>query len=152
MSFYGPPKSRLGEIAEHLTAVHDIYEAAGRTVFAADNLVALARNLSFLTDKKFSRAIEEEASDEDDLSKIWRLHTYCWAARSALSLPGDFVECGVFKGFYSATMLEYLDFETVEKQMYLYDTFEGLSDDFSEGFDPPKSLRNLGVCGGRGWD
>ena len=48
-----------------------------------------------------------------------------WAAQTALNLDGDFVECGVLKGFCSEVICKYLEFQNVSKQYYLYDTFTG---------------------------
>lgn len=44
------------------------------------------------------------------------------------NIPGDFVECGVFKGG-SAMMIAYalLHFNDTTRKIYLYDTFEGMS-------------------------
>ncbi|GCE50000.1 O-methyltransferase [Thermosporothrix hazakensis] len=51
-------------------------------------------------------------------------------ARQALFLPGDFIECGVYKGG-SASLLNRLLGETNEaraKTLHLFDTFEGMPD------------------------
>lgn len=61
---------------------------------------------------------------EDSL--VWRLHTLTWAAKNALHIEGDFVECGVLKGFSSQVIFKYLDFKNVPKKAYLYDTFQGI--------------------------
>ena len=71
------------------------------------------------------------AEDDADSAKIWRLHTCCWAARSALAVDGDFVECGTYKGFYASVMTQYVDFMNLPRTFYLYDTFAGLPEDWS---------------------
>ena len=71
------------------------------------------------------------AEDDADAAKIWRLHTCCWAARSALAVDGDFVECGTYKGFYASVMTQYMDFKNLARTFYLYDTFAGLPEDWS---------------------
>lgn len=44
------------------------------------------------------------------------------------NVPGDIVECGVWRGGSSMIMaLHLLKLKNTEKQMYLYDTFEGMS-------------------------
>jgi O-methyltransferase len=68
-------------------------------------------------------AYAEEYTDE---AKIWKVYTYCWACESANAIEGDFVECGVFRGLYSATMARYFDFGTFDRRLYLYDTYEGI--------------------------
>jgi O-methyltransferase len=57
----------------------------------------------------------------------WRVFLACWAARVASRLDGDFVECGVNTGIFSAAICSYIDFNRFpEKHFYLVDTFEGL--------------------------
>lgn len=55
----------------------------------------------------------------------WRAYAACWAANKAMTLEGDFVECGVNLGFLSRTIVEYTRFETSPKRFYLLDTFAG---------------------------
>jgi len=131
MSFYGPPRENLGHIVSSLKTVKNVYEQHGLTTFTHDNLVALMRNESFLADPAFVAAVMANAEDDRDADKIWRLHTCCWAARSALAVDGDFVECGTYKGFYASVMMQYLRFELQPRQFYLYDTFAGLPEDWS---------------------
>jgi hypothetical protein len=56
----------------------------------------------------------------------WRGLTCCWAARHALALEGDFVECGVNTGILSMTVCHYLGFENLDRRFFLYDTFDGI--------------------------
>ena len=65
------------------------------------------------------------AHDDQQKSLMWRLHVLTWAAHTALSIDGDFVECGVLKGFCSEVICKYLEFQNVSKQYYRYDTFAG---------------------------
>ena len=58
----------------------------------------------------------------------WRVHVGLWAARSALHLCGDFVECGVNRGFLSSAILEALDWNSLERTFFLLDTFHGLDE------------------------
>jgi hypothetical protein len=74
------------------------------SVFWGDRLLSLDKSLGFMKDEAFVAAWEtvrgtHEYDQYDDLQSIaWRMHTFVWAARNALQLEGDFVECGVFKG------------------------------------------------------
>ena len=120
MSFYGPPREHLGQVMSGLESVEKVYDQHGLTTFMQDNLVALMRNQSFTADAAFTAALLSNADDERDRSKIWRLHTCCWAARSALALEGDFVECGTYKGFYAGVIMQYLRFDGLPRQFYLY--------------------------------
>jgi len=56
----------------------------------------------------------------------WRVHVGIWAASVAARLPGDFVECGVNKGFLSSAIMQYLNWNERDKIFYLLDTFNGL--------------------------
>jgi hypothetical protein len=131
MTFYGIPEDDLKKVYEAIIEIGDLYKNHGRSIYAGDNLFALMRNLSFYRDAKFTGAFDKNDADESERHKMWRLHTYCWAGRSALSVPGDFVECGVYQGFYSAVLTHFLGFESIAKELYLYDTFAGLSQDWS---------------------
>jgi O-methyltransferase len=121
--FYGVPPGREKELQQALATIADMYKAE---FYCNDMLITLARNLSFRHDKKFISSFYDAVTNEQEKSLIWRLHTLAWAAKNALSVEGDFVECGVFKGFCSAVILKYLDFQDLPRQAYLYDTFAGL--------------------------
>lgn len=106
--------------------------------YVADNVGVRNKNLSFMSEKKFSDAWEKavEANKPawggrtQDIR--WRAHTAVWAARHGLALEGDFVECGVFLGYLSITICHCLGFEEIPKKFYLFDTFEGIPDDGRE--------------------
>ena len=94
--------------------------------FAQDNLIAFGRSAGFLTDPRFAAAFGANARTDQEKSLAWRLHTLVWAARHCLHVAGDFVECGVYKGFSSAVVADYLSFQTIDRRFYLYDTFTGI--------------------------
>lgn len=132
MTFYGPRDTDdIVRVYELLTEIAHLYTKVDLPSFFDDNMIALSRNMAFTADPRFAAAFKENAADRMDQAKAWRLHTYCWAGHSALKVPGDFVECGVFEGLYSSTLAQYLDFGSVDKRMYLYDSFTGLSDEYS---------------------
>jgi Macrocin-O-methyltransferase (TylF) len=56
----------------------------------------------------------------------WRVHVGLWAARAASFLDGDFVECGVNRGFMSSAIMEYIEWNTLNKSFFLLDTFGGI--------------------------
>lgn len=66
-----------------------------------------------------------EASRGVDPEFQWRVHVAIWAARTALSAEGAFVECGVNAGFMSSAILQALDWNTQGRRYYLVDTWEG---------------------------
>ena len=55
----------------------------------------------------------------------WRVHIALWAARAALKVPGDFVECGVNAGFISSAIMEGLNWNSAGRRFFLIDTFSG---------------------------
>ena len=59
----------------------------------------------------------------------WRVHVGLWAAFSASKLDGDFVECGVNRGFLSSAIMEDLDWDRLGKTFYLLDTFAGVDEE-----------------------
>lgn len=121
--FYGIPPGREKEFQQALATIADIYKGQ---VYSNDMLITMARNLSFRHDQKFISSFYDSVTNEQEKSLVWRLHTLVWAAKNALNVEGDFVECGVFKGFCSGVILKYLDFQDLPRRAYLYDTFEGL--------------------------
>ncbi len=82
---------------------------------------------SFVTDPRFEQAYRRgmQASGGVDHRLRWRTHVFLWVASQAARLPGDFVECGVNTGFLSSAMLDYLDWNRLDKTHYLLDTFSG---------------------------
>ena len=59
----------------------------------------------------------------------WRIHIALWCGSTAARLKGDFVECGVFIGFTSSCIMEYLEWDSTGKIFYLIDTFQGPNTD-----------------------
>lgn len=104
------------------------YEKNADNVYNEDRLVTWGRNLHFLQEAKFRESYDEAVRMNLYVSPNiqWRLHVLCWAGVVASKLEGDFVECGVNKGFSSKILMDYLEFEKLEKTFYLMDTFEGL--------------------------
>jgi O-methyltransferase len=121
--FYGIPQGRENDLQQALATIADIYPGQ---FYCNDMLICLWRNLSFRYDQKFMSCYTEAITSDQEESLVWRLHTLVWAAKNALNVEGDFVECGVFKGFCSEVILKYLDFQDLPRHAYLYDTFEGL--------------------------
>lgn len=70
--------------------------------------------------------IGRPAGSSEDIHIEWRVFVNCWAARHALLLPGDFVECGTNTGICALSICDYLDLNTTEKKFYLFDTFCGI--------------------------
>jgi hypothetical protein len=84
-------------------------------------------NHDFMRNDRYLSALRagEEALGHDH-KMYWRLHVALWAAERASHLQGAFVECGVWRGFLSTAIITYLDWNNLEQDFYLFDTFEGL--------------------------
>lgn len=84
-------------------------------------------NHDFMEDAGFRTAYDRGArASGADYQWYWRVHIGLWAARSALRVPGDFVECGVNRGFLSSAIMKDLNWDTTGRTFYLLDTFKGL--------------------------
>lgn len=69
-------------------------------------------------------------ASHEDYFWHWRVHVGLWTAYSASKLKGDFVECGVNKGFLSSAIMEYLDWNSLDRTFYLMDTFSGIDENY----------------------
>lgn len=95
-------------------------------IFTGDNLITFNRNLGFFEDQKFVDSWRAHADTGVEEAIVWRSAVLAWAAKSVLArgIPGDFVECGCYKGTTARMLCDYTDFATVERDYYLYDLFE----------------------------
>lgn len=98
-------------------------------VYDRDGLQSI-HNHDFMDDSRFVRAYNRGVKAAGDFSWQWRVHIGLWAAENAARLNGDFVECGVNRGFLSSAIMEYLDWNSTGKTFYLLDTFSGLDERF----------------------
>jgi hypothetical protein len=118
------------------TLIETINEKLNKTCFYNDRMITFDKSTAFLTkNQRFQRAFDMCALNDEDRSRAWRMHTLAWAADIAMQLDGDFVECGVFEGFMSQTIIEYVGFAETPRTFYLYDTFDGFSPKYSEPDD-----------------
>ena len=114
--------------------------------FAGDMLIAFQRNLGFLEDPRFLSAFQAEARSDQERSLAWRLHVLCWCAQNAMRLAGDFVECGVFRGFSSSVAARYVEFGASRKTWHLYDTFAGVpADQLDAGHENPAAYHDAAL-------
>lgn len=126
--FYGIPQDKREAFSRALSSIMEIYPAQ---IYAQDMLICMWKNLAFRSDKEFMDSFNSAAKTDQEKSLLWRLHVLAWASNIALHVKGDFVECGVLKGFSSAVLCKYLEFGNVPRHFYLYDTFSGLSEETS---------------------
>ncbi len=93
-----------------------------------DGLLSI-HNHDFMEDAQFQRAYRRGVqAAAKDYRWHWRVHVGLWAARCAAQLPGDFVECGVNRGFMSSAVMELLNWDSTGRTFYLLDTFQGMDE------------------------
>lgn len=100
--------------------------------YQSDGIAVKGKNISSLSEAAFDDAFREATrlnaegwgGTVPDIR--WRAHVCCWAAKNALLLRGDFVECGVHTGLLSLTVAHFLDFAKLNRKFWLLDTFEGI--------------------------
>ena len=85
-------------------------------------------NADFLKDPRFQRAMKRAAQAHFHYPIEWRIHIVLWAAQNGMRIEGDFVECGVNRGFTTSAILDYLNWNSTHngRRFYLMDTFHGL--------------------------
>jgi Methyltransferase domain len=73
----------------------------------------------------YQRGVQASAGFDPQME--WRVHIALWAAKLALRVPGDFVECGVNAGFVSSAVMTALDWNRLApaRRFHLVDTFAG---------------------------
>lgn len=115
-------KQLIGRTGYTLLRLPDTEELYDR-----DGLISI-HNHDFMNDPSFKKAYARGVLAAVDYRWEWRVHIGLWAARTALNLEGDFVECGVNRGFLSSAIMDYLDWDNTGKTFYLLDTFAGLDE------------------------
>lgn len=100
-----------------------------RTSYREDGLFTTHAG-PFLSDPRFVAAYRagDEASPGHSAWR-WRVHIGLWAAQLAAGVEGDFVECGVNRGFLSTAVMEYLGWNARQRTFYLFDSFDGVKED-----------------------
>ena len=108
-----------------------------------DRLLTLDKSAAFRDDATFRAALraadsstgQNQYKSPDGIG--WRYNTLIWAARACLALPGDYVECGVYRGDMTWMIVENVDLAGAGKTFYLYDTFTGFDPLYSSETDFP---------------
>ena len=123
-------KNNAGNVAPRASAAFADFSHAEGHVYDQDGLRSI-HNHEFMDDPAFRKAYERGVrAAGDDYRWHWRVHIGLWAAACAARLEGDFVECGVNRGFLSSAIMDYLNWDSLGKRFYLLDTFRGLDERF----------------------
>ncbi|MEN9949465.1 MAG: hypothetical protein RLY85_217 [Bacteroidota bacterium] len=91
------------------------------------DILTTSNNCDFIREPRFAQAYKAAADTKpwDGFTSQWRVYIVCWFADHVKNLDGDFVECGVNTGAFSRAIIEYVDFNKLNKTFHLLDTFEG---------------------------
>jgi hypothetical protein len=95
--------------------------------FCEDGLCTV-HSADFLNEDKYKETdvLARKIDPDPCLQMPWRIHVLQWAGQQAVKLDGDFVECGVNRGYMSFSVMHYVDFiNKKDKKFYLFDTFDG---------------------------
>ena len=122
------------------------YFVTNKDSYIGDGLAA-NHLFDFLKDKKFLDAYNEGkrtgALDVHGDDIHYRAYFAVYFANLCKSLDGDFLECGVGKGLLAKTIVTYLNFNSVDKDFYLIDTFEGIPTSQARTKEEKKSMEWL---------
>jgi len=103
--------------------------AAEEGHFYDQDMLRTRHNHEFMSEPSFQAAYARGVKAAGvDYDWHWRCHVGLWVASNAVRLPGDFVECGVAKGFLSSAIMQLLDWDRLGRMFYLLDTFSGLDE------------------------
>lgn len=116
--------------------LEDYYLLPKSQITYSNDLLYTFHNSDFLKDPLFIESYElGKNTDGGTLLKNydiqWRIHVLCWAAKHAMHLDGDFVDCGVHTGIFARAVMHYTSFQQTNKKYYLLDTFNGLDKKYS---------------------
>jgi Macrocin-O-methyltransferase (TylF) len=93
------------------------------------DLLRTRHNHEFMNDPAFRAAYARGVQAAGtDYQWHWRVHAGLWVAQCAAKVPGDFVECGVGKGFMSSAIMHALNWNALGRTFYLLDTFSGVDE------------------------
>jgi len=97
-----------------------------KITYDQDGLTTI-HNCEFIKDPKFKLAYDRGMKAHEQYIPVeWRVHVALWVADTVKNLEGDFVECGVNKGILSSSIMEFINWNYLNKQFFLFDTFNGL--------------------------
>jgi methyltransferase family protein len=100
----------------------ELFPRDPRALYAEDGLWTY-RGHDFTNDDRFRTAYQRAVTAAGfDYEIRWRVHTALWAASTAATIDGSFVECGTGRGFVASAICQYLAWN--DRPFYLYDTFE----------------------------
>ncbi|MDB5145728.1 MAG: hypothetical protein JWQ66_4441 [Mucilaginibacter sp.] len=122
-----------GEVAR------DNYILAKKDITYANDLLFTYHNSDFINEPNFSQAYKTVKKIGGDLLRNydiqWRIHVICFFANTVKHLEGDFIDCGVNTGFCPRAVIDYTNFNSLNKNYYLFDTFYGMEPKYSSDYE-----------------
>lgn len=92
--------------------------------YLGDNLFTWGKGNSLFEDKAFVKAWDANIQNDADRAIAWRRYILACSAYHCAQLPGDFVECGVYRGTGIKTVIDYFGKDEFTKKFWGYDTFD----------------------------
>src|ERR1700758_5683091 len=124
------PKIIVNGVRNRKINIADYYLLPKKDITYSNDLLFTYHNADFIKDPLFAESYALCKKLGGDLLNNydiqWRVHVLCWAASHAAKLEGDFVDCGVYTGFCTRAIVNYVNFKSLNKKYYLMDTFGGL--------------------------
>ena len=105
--------------------------------YCGDGMFVANRNMHFYEDPQFRHCMDKLATGEPYTGMAWRAHTLIWCISQVMNIPGAIMEFGTFRGFKMKFMMEYFQERLAQRDIYLFDTFEGI--DPNQAADSPIS-------------
>ena len=121
--------TKLRHLIKRIPYTSQVYDFLNVLFFPsyAEDGMRVAKLAGFLGDEKFTKAYDASLKQAPELKVRWRAHVNQWAGFHAAKVDGDFVQCGVFKAFFPASIMDYIDFKSLsDRKFYLFDTFGGV--------------------------
>ena len=129
------PKSLLNAARGARLNLDNYYLLPKSEITYANDLLYTYHSADFMKEPLFAESYRLCKEISGDLLKNydiqWRIHVLCWAAYHASKLQGDFIDCGVNTGFCPRAVINYVDFNKLNKKYYLFDTFSGMDERYS---------------------
>ena len=109
------------------SVIRDESHYLGPISYDTDSLTT-SNNCDFISEPRFAKAYAAAAATKpwEGFTLQWRTYIVCWFADFVKHLEGDYVECGVNTGAYSRALVDYIDFNSLNKKIWLLDTYQGL--------------------------
>lgn len=131
-------KSRIYKRVYDLISVYN-YILPKKDIKYANDLLYTYHNADFIKNEKFLKLYKEVKLVGGPLLENydiqWRIHIITWFANTVKNLDGDFVDCGVNTGFCPLAVIKYVDFNTLNKKYFLFDTFCGMDAKYSSDYE-----------------